>query len=47
MVVEQQLTNVYVGWHLDSGMISQIVELPGAISAEIKIPQAHRDLCGH
>ena len=47
MVVEQQLTNVYVGWHLDSGMISQFVELPEAISTEIQIPQAHRALCGH
>ena len=27
-------------------MLGQIVELPKAISTEVNIPQAHKDLCG-
>lgn len=34
------------GWHLESGMVGQIVELPKAISTEIHIPQAYVELCG-
>jgi len=35
----------HIGWHLGNGMLAQIVELPGVISSEIQIPQAHKDLC--
>jgi len=35
----------HIGWHLGNGMVGQIVELPGAISKEIKIPQEMKDTC--
>lgn len=34
-----------IGWHLESGMLGQIVELPNAISTEVRIPQAYKELC--
>ncbi|KAF9644386.1 hypothetical protein BDM02DRAFT_3121983 [Thelephora ganbajun] len=37
----------HIGWHLKSGMLGQIVELPQAISNEVHIPQTLKNLCGN
>lgn len=35
----------HVGWHLQNGMLGQIVELPKAIASDIHIPQQLKDMC--